>query len=93
MRSISNVHAGRRFPTPVINEQNILRAPTKCVAIDEVTMQLSGFQPGCRDPRGCRLAFFLEVGRASNKNIHNYFHSLYFVYGTNFYRSQKNRIT
>jgi len=39
------------------------------------------------------FAFFLGVARASDKNIHNYFYVLYFVYGTTACRSQNNRIT
>jgi len=39
------------------------------------------------------FAIFLEVARTSDKNIHNYFWILYFVYGTTFYPSQDNRIT
>jgi len=36
-------------------------------------------------------AFFLGVARASDKNIHNYFSFLCFVYGTIFCRSKNNR--
>jgi len=39
------------------------------------------------------FAIFLGVTIASDKNIHNYFYILYFVYATNFCRSQNNGIT
>ena len=38
-------------------------------------------------------AFFLGVARSSDKNIHNFFHILYLVYGTTFCCSQNIRIT
>jgi len=39
------------------------------------------------------FAIFLGVATASDKNIHNYVYTLYFVYGTTFCLSQNNRIS
>jgi len=50
------------------------------------------FNQGVTTPMGL-FALFLWVARASNKDIHNYFYILYFLYGTTFYRSQNKSIT
>jgi len=42
---------------------------------------------------GSTWVHFSRVARASDKNIHNYFSTLYFVYGTTLHHSQNNSIT
>ena len=52
----------------------------------------SGFRPGVAVPLGV-VCLFSRLTRASNKNIHNYFYILFFLYGTTFCCSQNNGIT